>query len=76
MHDPRQHAISLAYIVPVDGDCEPSQDALELTWLTPDEARDELLLAEMAGGQGTLVKQALAHCGFLPAAASDLPSRA
>src|SRR5690625_5709458 len=25
-HDPRQHAVSLAYIVPVEGDCQPSQD--------------------------------------------------
>ena len=26
-HDPRQHAVSLAYVVPVEGDCEPQQDA-------------------------------------------------
>lgn len=63
-HDPRQHAVSLAFVVPVEGDCEPSQDALELTWFTPEEALDPSLLSEMAGGQGTLLKQALAHCGF------------
>jgi ADP-ribose pyrophosphatase YjhB (NUDIX family) len=62
-HDPRQHAVSLAYVVPVDGDCEPQQDALELTWFTPAEAVDPALLAEMSGGQGTLVRQALASCG-------------
>src|ERR1700712_3044138 len=39
-HDPRQHAVSLAYVVPVEGDCAPQQDALELTWFTPLEARD------------------------------------
>lgn len=61
-HDPRQHAVSLAYVVPVEGDCEPQQDALELTWLTPAEARDPGLLAEMTGGHGTLLLQALAHC--------------
>src|ERR1700709_158883 len=38
-HDPRQHAVSLAYVVPVEGDCAPQQDALELTWFSPDEAR-------------------------------------
>ena len=62
-HDPRQHAVSLAFVVPVDGDCEPQQDALELTWFGPDEASDPALLAEMSNGQGTLVRQALAHCG-------------
>ena len=34
-HDPRQHAVSLAYVVPVEGDCAPQQDALELTWFSP-----------------------------------------
>ena len=48
-HDPRQHAVSLAYVVPVEGDCEPQQDALELTWFTPEEARDERLLAGLRG---------------------------
>lgn len=63
-HDPRQHAVSLAYVVPVEGDCEPQQDALELTWFTPAEVVEPALLAEMAGGQGTLLRQALAHCGL------------
>lgn len=63
-HDPRQHAVSLAFIVPVEGDCEPQQDALELTWFTPADAADAALQAEMAGGQGTLLRQALAHCGY------------
>jgi ADP-ribose pyrophosphatase YjhB (NUDIX family) len=62
-HDPRQHAVSLAYVVPVEGDCEPQQDALELTWLSPNEAREEALLAEMSGGQGVLLQQGLAYCG-------------
>jgi ADP-ribose pyrophosphatase YjhB (NUDIX family) len=63
-HDPRQHAVSLAYVVPVEGDCAPQQDALELTWFTPQEARDERLLAEMTGGQGVLLQQGLAHVGY------------
>ena len=63
-HDPRQHAVSLAYVVPVEGDCAPQQDALELNWFTPDEARSETVLAEMAGGQGVLLQQGLAHLGY------------
>jgi ADP-ribose pyrophosphatase YjhB (NUDIX family) len=62
-HDPRQHAVSLAYVVPVEGDCEPQQDALELTWFTPAEATEESLLSEMAGGQGVLLRQGLASVG-------------
>ena len=62
-HDPRQHAVSLAYVVPVEGDCAPQQDALELTWFTPLEARDPVVLAEFENGQSTLLLQALAHLG-------------
>jgi ADP-ribose pyrophosphatase YjhB (NUDIX family) len=62
-HDPRQHAVSLAYVVPVEGDCAPQQDALELTWFSPLEARDPAVLAELMNGQSTLVLQALSHLG-------------
>ena len=62
-HDPRQHAVSLAYVVPVEGDCAPQQDALELTWFSPEEARDPGVLAELMNGQSTLLLQALAHLG-------------
>jgi len=62
-HDPRQHAVSLAFIVPVSGDCSPQQDALDLAWLTPEEAADPALLQDMDGGHGVLLRQALAHVG-------------
>ncbi|MFI0419793.1 DUF4916 domain-containing protein [Spongiactinospora gelatinilytica] len=65
-HDPRQHAVSLAYIVPVAGDCRPRQDALDLIWFTPEEAASPVVQQEMTGGQGVLLKQALAHVGRLP----------
>ncbi len=65
-HDTRQHAVALAYIVPVDGDCEPSQNALDIQWLTPEEAASPEVGLEMAGGQDVLLRQALAHCGLLP----------
>ncbi|MEI6109483.1 MAG: NUDIX hydrolase family protein [Actinomycetes bacterium] len=65
-HDPRQHAVSLVYVVPVKGDCAPSQDTLDLVWLTPTEAVSENVRAEMTGGQDLLVRLALAHVGQLP----------
>ncbi|MFM7898195.1 MAG: DUF4916 domain-containing protein, partial [Actinomycetota bacterium] len=40
-HDPRQHAVSLAFVVPVSGDCQPSQSALDLAWYTPADAVSE-----------------------------------
>ncbi|MDR6866670.1 ADP-ribose pyrophosphatase YjhB (NUDIX family) [Microbacterium resistens] len=64
-HDDRQHAVSLAFVVPVTGTCEPRQDALEVTWFSPEEAVSDALAAEMEGGRGTLVRQALAHLGLL-----------
>jgi ADP-ribose pyrophosphatase YjhB (NUDIX family) len=64
-HDPRQHAVALAYIVPVAGDCRPRQDALDLVWFSPQEAASPMVQQDMPGGQGTLLKQALAHVGYL-----------
>lgn len=64
-HDPRQHAVSLAYVVPVTGDCQPQQHALDLAWLTPEEACEDTAVVEMHGGQGTLLRQAMAHVGRL-----------
>ncbi len=65
-HDPRQHAVSLAYVVPVDGDCTPSQSAIDLAWLTPLEVSSEHVLAEFTGGQDRLVRMALSFGGRLP----------
>lgn len=63
--DERQHAVALAYVVPVTGDCEPRQDALALTWMTPRDAVGDDVIAEMEGGRGALVRQALASVGLL-----------
>lgn len=64
-HDPRQHAVSLAYIVPVEGDCEPSQDALDLAWLTPEEVTSVTVAAELSPAHERLIRHAIAHCGRL-----------
>jgi ADP-ribose pyrophosphatase YjhB (NUDIX family) len=65
LYDPRQHAVALAYVVPVTGDCNPRQDALELTWLTPEDAASDDVLDEMEGGRGSLLREALASVGCL-----------
>ncbi|MFS0866331.1 NUDIX hydrolase family protein [Microbacterium sp. 179-B 1A2 NHS] len=64
-HDDRQHAVSLAFVVPVTGTCEPRQDALEVTWMSPEEASSDALAAEMEGGRSTLLRLALASVGAL-----------
>jgi ADP-ribose pyrophosphatase YjhB (NUDIX family) len=63
--DERQHAVSLAFVVPVTGTCEPRQDALEVTWMTPEEAASDAVAAEMEGGRGALLRTALASVGCL-----------
>jgi ADP-ribose pyrophosphatase YjhB (NUDIX family) len=62
-HDPRQHAVSLVFVVQVNGSPEPQQDALDLAWVTPSEALSPSLAQEMTGGHDKLVRLALAHCG-------------
>ncbi len=65
-HDPRHHAVSLAYVVTVEGECEPTQEALDLTWFTPEEAVSPEVIGQMTGGHDRLIRLALAHCGTLP----------
>ena len=65
-HDPRQHAVSLAFVVPVSGDCQPSQSALDLAWYSPADAVSEPMRREMTGGHDRLIRLALASVGALP----------
>ncbi|TPW10791.1 MAG: hypothetical protein FD127_3576 [Acidimicrobiaceae bacterium] len=65
-HDPRHHAVSLAYLVPVAGDCQPTQEALDLEWYSPADAVSERVRREMTGGHDRLIRLALAHAGALP----------
>ena len=58
--------MALAYVVPVTGTCEPRQDALELTWMTPDEAASQRVADELEGGRGALLRAGLASVGVLP----------
>jgi len=61
--DERQHAVSLVYVVPVSGTCSPRQDALEVSWLSPEEALAPATLTELAGGRGRLLRQVLSTVG-------------
>lgn len=58
--DERQHAVSMVYLVPVTGTCNPRQDALEVTWLSPSDALAAGTRDELVGGRGELLRQALA----------------
>ncbi len=64
-HDPRQHAVSLAYVIPMNGLCEPQADSLDFTWLSVDEACSEIVASEMTGGQDKIVKMGMGHVGAL-----------
>lgn len=65
-YDPRHHAVSLAYVVPVEGDCEPTQEALDLAWFSPDEVVSDEVRLQMTSGHDRLIRLALAHVGALP----------
>lgn len=65
-HDPRQHAVSLVFIVPVDGECEPTQEALDLAWFTPAQVVSPDVIGQMTGGRDRILRLALAHVGKLP----------
>lgn len=65
-HDPRHHAVSLAFVVPVTGECSPTQQALDLAWFTPEQAVSQEVRREMTLGHDRLIRLALASVGQLP----------
>lgn len=62
-YDERQHAVSLCYVIPVMGECNPSADMLDVSWFTPGEVRTRELQAEMSKSHAQILRQALAHVG-------------
>jgi len=58
--------VSLAYVVPVSGDCHPTQQALDLGWFTPEQAVSDQMKREMTSGHDRLVRLALGSVGQLP----------
>ena len=45
---------------------QPTQEALDLAWFTPDEVVTPSVIGQMTGGQDRLLRVALAHVGQLP----------
>ncbi len=64
-HDPRQHAVSLAYVVPIEGICEASDASLDITWVTPTEVVAPEVRAEITSGHDRLIRMALSHAGCI-----------
>lgn len=62
--DDRQHAVALCYVVPVRGDTQPRQDALDVAWMTPEQAMSPEITNEFVGGRGKLVTQAMAWANW------------
>lgn len=63
--DPRQHAVSLAYIVPMDGDCAPQSDALEMTWFDAATLESSAVMDELEDSHAIIVKRALSAGGLI-----------
>ena len=61
---PRQHAISMCFILEVRGECTPRADALSLDWLTPEETQRSDITSELCYGQEYILKAVLSHLGF------------
>lgn len=61
--DERQHAVSLIYVVPVTGTCNPRQDALEVSWMSPEDALSPDTIEEFSDGRGALLRQVLGSAG-------------
>jgi len=53
-------------VVPVSGDCQPTQAALDLAWYTPEQAVSEAVRRDMTSGHDRLIRLALASVGVLP----------
>ena len=62
--DERQHAVALVFVVPVSGDCQPRQDALEVKWVPVEEVFTDAISGEFLGGRELVVRQALSTVAF------------
>ena len=58
--DERQHAVSLVFVIPVTGEAQPRQDALDIRWIPVVEALSESVDREFIGGRGAVLRAALA----------------
>lgn len=65
-YDRRQHAIAIAYIVPIAGECVMSEDSLDFSWFSARECWLPETLAQLSEGHACVLRKALAHMGHLP----------
>lgn len=64
-YDPRQHAIALCYIIPIDGDVKPQDETLYVEWSHPSEALQPDFLNQLGRGMDVILSQALTGNGML-----------
>lgn len=62
--DPRQHAVSLAYIIPIEGECSPQQDALDISWADASTFLNSPIMSELEHSHAIIVRRALAAGGL------------
>lgn len=62
LHDARQHAIALCYVVALEGTCAASDDALDLEWTEPAKL-DGAFYASMPDGQDRILRAGLSWAG-------------
>lgn len=62
-YDPRQHAVALCYVVPIAGDCKPSDETLEVEWTRPEVVASTEFLQTLENGQAIVLRRALAWLG-------------
>lgn len=58
--DERQHAVSLVFVVPVTGEAQPRQDALDIRWVPVTDALRDTIDNDFVGGRGEVLRAALA----------------
>jgi ADP-ribose pyrophosphatase YjhB (NUDIX family) len=62
--DERQHAVSLVFVVPVSGEAQPRQDALDIRWIPVHDAVRDSIDGEFVGGRGAVLRTALATVSY------------
>lgn len=61
-YDPRQHAVSLVYVVPIAGDVQVDGDCLGFDWYPIADASSASLATELASGHAEIIAQLAASC--------------
>lgn len=60
--DPRQHAIALCYVIPISGDAQAAEDAVDVEWTDPTKM-DKRYFASLLHGHDQVLRAGLAYAG-------------